>query len=128
MALKAEVAEAIDEVRSSFPDAAVDAREDGEGGAFVLVDPVDPGPLYQHRETWVGFHVTFQYPYADVYPHFVRGDLGRCDGGPLGEATAAGTFEGRPAVQISRRSNHLNPDTDTAAIKLHKVLAWLRSR
>lgn len=37
-------------------------------------------------------------------------------------------FEDRPAVQISRRSNRLNPATDTAVIKLHKVLAWLRSR
>ena len=128
MALTAEVAEAIDEIRSSFPDSKLDLHEDGEGGAFVFVEPVDPGELYQQRETWIGFRVTFQYPYADVYPHFVRTDLARVDGAPLGEGTAAGTFDGRPALQISRRSNRLNPETDTAAIKLHKVLTWLRSR
>jgi len=128
MALTAEVAEAIDEIRSSFPDSKLDFHEDGEGGAFVFVDPVDPGPPYQQRETWIGFRVTFQYPYADVYPHFVRADLARADGAPLGEGTAASTFDGRPAVQLSRRSNRLNPETDTAAIKLHKVLTWLRSR
>ena len=38
------------------------------------------------------------------------------------------TFEGRPAMQLSRRSNRLDPETDTEAIKLHKVLTWLRSR
>ncbi len=123
-----EVAEAIEEIRSSFPEAAVDVREDGEGGAVVLVDPVDPGPQYQQRATWVGFRITFQYPYSDVYPHFVRGDLARVDGAPLGEGTSVTTFERRPSVQLSRRSNRLNPETDSAAIKLHKVLTWLRSR
>ncbi len=123
-----EVVEAIEEIRSSFPEAAVDLREDGEGGAVVLVDPVDPGPQYQQRATWVGFRVTFQYPYSDCYPHFVRGDLARVDGAPLGEGTSLTTFEGRAAVQLSRRSNRLDPETDTAAIKLHKVLTWLRSR
>ena len=38
------------------------------------------------------------------------------------------TFEGRPAIQISRRSNHINPRTDTALIKLQKVLTWLTTR
>jgi len=31
-------------------------------------------------------------------------------------------------VQISRRSNHLDPTTETALIKLEKVLTWLASR
>jgi len=128
MALTNEVAEAIDEIRSSFSDATVDVREDEEGGAFVFVDPVDPGPAYRQRATWIGFRITFQYPYADVYPHFVRGDLARADGATLGEGMTPTTFDGRSAVQISRRSNRLNPETDTAAIKLHKVLTWLRSR
>ena len=56
-------------------------RDDGEGGGFVFVEPLDPGPTYVQRETWIGFRITFQYPYADVYPHFARGDLARVDGG-----------------------------------------------
>ena len=60
--------------------------------------------------------------------HFVRPDLARVDGQVLGEATSAGSFEDRPAIQLSRRSNHLDPATDTAALKLAKVLAWLSSR
>jgi hypothetical protein len=127
MALTPDVAEAIEEIRSSFGFAHLDVREDSEGGAFVFVNPVDPGPRFTQRETWIGFRITFQYPYSDVYPHFVRGDLARADGEALGEGFAATTFENRPAVQISRRSNHLNPEVDTAAIKLWKVLAWLQS-
>jgi len=48
-----------------------------------------------------------------VYPHFVRHDLTRVDGQQLGEATSQASFEGRPAIQISRKSNRLNPATDT---------------
>lgn len=123
-----EVATAIDEIREAFPDTTVTVREDSDGGAFVTVDSVDPGAQYVQRETWVKFHITFQYPVSDVYPHFIRPDLQRVDGQALGEAMSVGSFEGEPAVQISRRSNNLNPATDTAALKLAKVLKWLRSR
>jgi len=128
MALKEEVAEAIADIEATFAAATLEVREDGEGGAFVVVDPVDPGDPYQQRETWIGFRITFQYPFADVYPLFVRGDLARAHGGELGEGMSAATWEGRAAVQVSRRSNNLDPATDTAALKLLKVLEWLRSR
>jgi hypothetical protein len=122
-----EVAGAIDEIRADFPDATVGAREDGDG-VIVIVDPVDPGPPYVQRATWIGFRITFQYPYADVYPHFLRGDLARVDGAALGEGITATRFEDQSAVQVSRRSNRLNPATDTAALKLTKVLHWLATR
>lgn len=123
-----QVAKAIDQIRAAFPGVQVSVVEEGDGGAVVFVEDVDPGAQYVQRSTWIGFRITFQYPYSDVYPHFVRGDLTRADGTALGEAMTATTFESRQAVQISRRSNHLNPATDTAVIKLHKVLTWLRSR
>jgi hypothetical protein len=128
MALMAEVTQAIDEIRSAYPDVDVAVREDGQGGAFVVVDPVELGELYDQAETWIGFQITFQYPYSDVYPHFVRGDLARHDGATLGDGTSAATWEGRPALQLSRRSNQLDPTTDTAVLKLLKVLDWLRGR
>lgn len=129
MALTPEVTQAIEEIREAFPDAEVTVvREDGQGGALVVVDPIELGPAFTQDTTWVGFQITFQYPYSDCYPHFVRGDLARADGAALGDATSPGNWEGRPAIQLSRRSNNLNPATDTAVTKLLKVLAWLRNR
>jgi len=122
------IAEAIEEIRATFAGATLSVRDDGEGGAYVRVDPVDPGAPYAQRETWIGFRITAQYPYADVYPLFVRPDLSRADGQPLGEGMAANNFDGQPSVQVSRRSNHLNPATDTAAIKVLKVLTWMAAR
>ena len=122
-----DVAAAIDEIKLGFPDATVQVEESGDG-VVVVVDPVDPGEPYVQPETWIGFRITFQYPYADVYPHFVRGDLTRKDGAGLGEGMTVTTFENRSAVQISRKSNRLDPATDTALIKLHKVVQWLRTR
>ena len=126
--MKPEVERALEEIKAAYLDSDVTVREDGEGGAYVIVEKVDPGGIYQHDSTWIGTRITFQYPYADTYPHYVRGDLARKDGRPLGEAMSPNqTFEGRPAIQISRKSNNLNPNVDTAAIKLQKVLLWLRS-
>ena len=129
VAMTPAVMEAIDEIRATFDGSNVSVREDGEGGGYVRIDPVDPGPPYVQRETWIGFRITAQYPYADVYPLFVRHDLSRASDQPLGEGiTPNHTFDGQPAVQVSRRSNHLNPATDTAAIKVLKVLDWMATR
>ena len=126
--LTPEVRQAIDEIAAAFPDAAIDAEADGEGGAYVSVRGVALAPIYRQRETWIGFHITYMYPSADVYPHFVREDLCRADGNPLGGGMSPQHFRSRPAIQLSRRSNRLNPATDTAALKLQKVLLWLNNR
>ena len=123
-----EVQAAIDEIREAFPATRIDTAEDGQGGAFVTLDDVALEGPYEQTKTWIGFQITHTYPYADVYPHFVRHDLSRRDGKPLGEGTGVGAFRSQAAIQISRRSNRLNPVTDTAALKLLKVLRWLNSR
>ena len=84
------------------------------------------GRPYIQAEVWIGFQITFQYPYADVYPHFTNTDLARSDIGGLGGGFGTATFRGQPAIQISRRSNRLNPETDTAALKLLKVIHWMK--
>lgn len=122
------VSEAIEELKTTFDGCRFSVEEDEEGGAYVRLEPVDPGASYIQRETWVGFRITAQYPYADVYPHFVRHDLRRTDGKPLGTGMSISQFRGAPAVQVSRRSNHLNPVIDTAALKLRKVLTWMASQ
>jgi hypothetical protein len=121
------VEKAIGEIRSCFQECPVEAEPDGAGGAFVVVRKILLGPPYAQPETWIGFQITFQYPYADVYPHFTRPDLTRVDGRGLGEGLGNARFRGQPAIQISRKSNKLNPATDTAKLKLLKVLQWLRS-
>jgi hypothetical protein len=128
--MKPEVQTAIDEIKEAFPGVTVTAKSDEQGGAYVKIDPIKLSPQFMQEETWIKFHITFQYPYSDVYPHFVRPDLSRKDGKELGEAMSLGSFggDGEPAVQISRKSNRLNPATDTAALKLLKVIKWLRSR
>lgn len=123
------VARAIEELKETFPDATVNVTPDGEGGAYVTVDPVPLSDVYQQVETWIGARITFQYPFCDVYPLYVREDLTRRDKAALGEAISTGVrFNERMAVQLSRRSKHWNAAVDTAALKFLKALSWLRSR
>jgi hypothetical protein len=125
--IQPQIEKAIIEVRSSFPDCRVEVEPDGAGGAYVTVHDVPLGPPYAQAKIWVGFQITFQYPYADVYPHFTCAELARTDGRSLGEGLGNASWHGRPATQLSRRSNKLNPATDTAALKLLKVMQWLRT-
>lgn len=122
------VAQAIDEIRCTFEGCGVETDADGSGGAFVTVTGIRIGRPYAQEAVWIGFLITFQYPYADVYPHFTTAELTRLNGGGLGEGFGLGSFRGRPAMQISRRSNRLNPQTDTAALKLLKVVRWMKTR
>lgn len=122
-----DVAAAIKEVAAVYPNA--DAEPDGDGGARVIVHDLPLAAIYRQRQTWCEFHVTYGYPSADVYPHFVRADLSRVDEASLGDAMSQGCSpRGTPSIQISRRSNRLNPATDTALLKLQKVLRWLNDR
>lgn len=122
-----EVEQAVEELRACFADTEVDTIGTGDGGALVTIARVDPGLSYAQRETWVRFLIGYQYPHADIYPLFVRPDLARTDCQPHGKGISVAEFHGEKALQLSRLSKRLNPATDTAALKVTKVLDWLRT-
>jgi len=129
--LKPPVDEAISEIKARFGAEKVQHLEDGDGGAYVVVDGLDLGVAYTDstRVSWMGFRIGFQYPMADIYPHFVRSDLARVDGRPFGSGVSGPTrFVGyeRDALQLSRRSNGRDAGIETALIKMLKVLDWIR--
>jgi len=124
-----EVKVAIEEIKATFPDQRVDVEDEPQGGAYVVVHDLSIGTTYAPSSTWVGFVVSYQYPYADVYPHFIDGEVQRVDKQGLGGGFSnRATWQNRSAVQVSRRSNRWNPAVDTAATKLIKVLEWIRIR
>lgn len=130
--LKPAVEQALTELRERLGTGAVQHKEDGAGGAYVIVNDIDLGEVYtdETRRSWMGFHIGFQYPMADIYPHFVRPDLKRVDGRAFGSGVGGPTqYEGygRDALQLSRRSNHRDPVTETALVKMLKVVEWIRS-
>lgn len=126
------VHEAIDELRRQFPGHAVDAEPDDAGGAYVTVATVFLGSQYEPTTSWLGFHITFQYPFADIYAHFCTSFLKRVDGKPHCDAihlnkewkTPSRT---EPAILVSRKSRRWDAGRDTAATKLMQVLEWIRS-
>ena len=126
--MKAEVEQAVKELRRCFSNAEVLVDAKPDGGAVVTIDPVDLGPGYIPRQTWIRFAISYQYPYADIYPLFVCPDLARVVGKPHGEGITLGSFEGEPAMQLSRRSNHLDTSSDTATLKVTKVIQWLKDQ
>jgi len=126
--LVATVETAIEELRATFLGAEITISPDGTGGARVIVSPVPLSEIYRVSETWIGGHLVALLPYADVYPLFVRGDLQRVDGKPLGVGLGPGhVFEGRAAVQASRRSNKRDATIETVGMKFLKVLTWLQT-
>lgn len=126
------VQQAVEEIRNAYHGHALDVLPDDEGGAFVKVHDLLLGEQYQPMRSWMAFRITFQYPFADIYPHYCVANLARKDGRLLGEGFSQNTWKS-PAVEeaatmISRRSNHRDASIDTAALKLAKVLDWIKNK
>ena len=124
--MKQDVANAIEELKRAFPSSQVCSREDGSGGAYVIVEDVAIGDRYRPLSTWVGGHITALYPYADIYPLFMGDDVRRVDGVAFeAPVTPGAQFFDRAALQISRRNNHTQNYPQTAVAKFLKVLHFL---
>ncbi len=52
--VKAEVGEAIEELKRAFPSSEFAVSEDGEGGAYVVVERVVIGARYDPEHSWLG--------------------------------------------------------------------------
>jgi hypothetical protein len=138
--MKPAVEAAVAELRAGLRHNNVRHLEDGEGGAYVIVDELFIGENFTPSAAWIGFHITWPYPDADIYPHFLCPQVqyaGRQqtpnqhpDGNLPVPMTRGGTMPGfdLPAIQISRRSQRRNVETDSALQKLMRVLALLRTK
>ncbi|MFT4176777.1 MAG: hypothetical protein QM627_08970 [Luteolibacter sp.] len=131
--IKPEVASAIDEIRRAYPSSEVEVTPDPDGGAYVKVSNLHIGSQFNPATSWCLFRITFQYPFADVYPHYFVDGLQKVSGEPQPQGIHVGNpcdvnGVNHPATMVSRRSNRLNPATDTAALKLQKVLDWIRTQ
>jgi hypothetical protein len=74
----------------------------------------------------VGFHIPAQYPYADIYPVFIAADVARTDGVPFQAPVTTGhAFEGRPAIQVSRRNTTAQNGAQRVPAKILKILDYL---
>lgn len=128
--MKPEVEQAITEIRELFPGHEVQVIPEAQGGAYVIVFEIELGRGFKPKVTWFGFLMTFQYPHADVYPHFIDAGIRKADGTEFRGDGVSGpvTWQGRTALQLSRRSHRWNPAEDTAALKLLKVIEWLKTK
>ena len=133
-ALKSAVEDALAGLKSAYGEDQTLVVPDGQGGAWVEVREVELGCTYVPATSFIVFLLPFNLPGADIYPMFVRDDLGRCDGSPLGDGLQRTTLSWpglpsqRSVVQVSRRTRGGAFTCQTAVQKLEKVLEWLRNK
>lgn len=121
------VISAIDGLQRAFPTAGVTVlAEDGQGGAFVVLDQIELGENFSPSKTWIGGHLPANLPYADIYPLFMGVDVKKAGGQPLEGPLAPVTWMNRPSIQVSRRNNRIGGG-HTAASKFVKVIDFVRA-
>lgn len=124
--MTAAVQEAVEEIRRAYSDHPVSVEKEEQGGAYVTVGDLSIGSQYQPETSSCRFTITFQYPQADIYPHFLDPGVKRKDHNNHPQGFGGGKWRGNDMLQISRRSNKIDPMVDTAALKLEKVLQFIR--
>jgi hypothetical protein len=131
--LKGPVEAALAAVRAAYPGMEMRVIPDAQGGAWVEMLNVPIGPPYLQDASFFVFLLPFNLPGSDIYPFFVRPDLARLDGAPLGPAFQVtqlswpGESQPRAVVQISRRTRGAFA-LQSAPQKIAKVLDWLSSQ
>lgn len=126
--MKQDVANAIEELKKAFPSSLVTYSQDGQGGAYVFVESVNLGERFEPSITWMGGHITALYPYADIYPLFIDANMRWVDGKSFQEPISVGyAFDGRAAIQISRRNNQVQNSPQTAVAKFLKVIDFMEN-
>lgn len=132
--LKSAVEGALAGLRTAYGEDHVLVIPDGQGGAWTEVREIELGCAYVQATTFAVFLLPFNLPGADIYPIFVRDDLARRDGAPLGDGLQLTTLSWpgqpaqRPVIQISRRTRGGAFTSQTAVQKVEKVLEWLRNK
>jgi hypothetical protein len=136
--VKEGVQTALGELEDGLSENRVESKEDGDGGAFVLVHGIEVGDSFDPTVSWIGFHLTFTCPEADVYPLYLDPALRYVGEGPTPNQhpdgplpvgiTRGATMPGfeLPAIQVSRRST--DSEADTPLRKLRRVIDFLRTR
>jgi hypothetical protein len=106
---------------------ALEATPTGDGGARVTLARVALPSTLSQSHSWIGFLLPYSYDEVQVYGHFVPAELTYADGRTLqGPGLAIGqTWEGRPAIKISRNSPRWRAGIDSAVTKVIQVVAWL---
>lgn len=122
-----EVQQAIAEIRQAFSQHSVEIEAERQGGVYVRVQDLFLGERYLPSISWIGFTISYQYPFADVYPHYLDAELRWVDGLIKGAGLSTTTWQNKRVIQVSRRSKRWDATIDTAATKLSKVMMWLRS-
>lgn len=130
--LKQAVDDALRQIQSCYANLTINTFADGQGGAWVEIVDMPLGDPYGQAETFLVFLLPFTLPGSDIYPMFVRADLSRLDGRPLGEGFAVtelawpGDASPRPVVQVSRKTRG-SFAAQTATQKVAKVVHWVLS-
>jgi len=121
-----DVSSAIDELKRAYPCSEITVSEDGQGGAYVIVEQVEIGAQFTPPIVWMGGHITAMYPNADIYPVFIDAGVSRLNGKPFEvPVTPNATFMGRSAWQVSRANNQIHLAPQSAAMKFAKVVHFL---
>ena len=126
--MRTEVTTAVGELKRQFPDSTFTVSDDGQGGAYVFMEPVVLGAGYEPASTWFGFQVPAQYPYADIYPVFMGAECRRKDG--VGFSARSHT---RAPLPREGRNSYLEAcgaaqnGSQKATAKVLKVLDFLRT-
>ena len=124
--MKVEVSKGIEELKHQFNSSAFTVAEDNQGGAYVIIEHVSLGSRYNPDHTWLGFQMPAQYPYADIYPTFIGADVKRVDGRPFTPPVTPGhSFQGRSALQVSRRNGAAQTQSQKVTAKILKILDFL---
>lgn len=121
--LRAELAEALEELERAFP-GRVTAEAQDETGLVIRFRDIALGERWSPSVGELWFVIPYHYPDAAVYPYHV---VGATPTGGLVPALQTVTWRGMTTTQVSLRHTTWDPTRDNVVGCVLQTQSWLRS-
>jgi hypothetical protein len=126
-----EQADALDDVRKTFPDHAVDHEEAADGGLWVLVRQIEIGTGWNRALVDLGVKLQVTFPSSMPYPFYCEAGLARADGtnfGPIQPSVDIGDGVQRTQISLTvQGQQQFDTSNETLGSRFVAVSAWRRS-
>src|SRR5438067_9300331 len=126
-----EQADALEDVRATFPEHAVDYGETADGGLWVVVREVAIGGGWNRALIDLAVKLQVTFPSSMPYPFYCEPGLARTDGqnfGPIQPTVDVGDGVQRTQISLTvQGQQQFDTANETLGSRLVAVIAWLRS-
>lgn len=126
--MQAAQADAVADLRATFPEHGVTVEERDDGSVWVTLHSLTIGVGWTRKTDDISTKLQTTFPDTEPYPFYANPGLQRTTGPQFSQIQPAQHLDGHPVAQISLRTSKSSLlEAEGLGARFHAVVHWLRS-